>query len=111
MSKSLALSKGSRRWTAVEGRSALTALQSSGLSVSEFSRREGLDPHRLRAWARRLDAPGPPIVAPTSIEVARRAIEPVEVVLPSGIVLRVAETVDPKALRRIADALEDRDRC
>jgi hypothetical protein len=37
----------------------------------------------------------------------RRALEPIEVVLRSGVVLRVSETVDVGVLRRIADALSD----
>lgn len=103
--------KGSRRWTAVEARAALSAQRSSGLSASAFARREGLGAQRLRAWTRRLEARSSPTVAPTFIEVARGVSEPIEAVLRSGVVLRVAETVDPKALRRIVEALEDGARC
>ena len=37
----------------------------------------------------------------------RRVATPIEVVLRSGVVLRVSETVDVGVLRRIADALSD----
>jgi len=93
-----------RRWTAVEARAALDACAASGLSPRAFARREGLDPQRLCAWRRKLDAA---IVAPPSfIEVRPRVAERIEVVLWSGVVVRVAESVDPAALRRIVDALE-----
>ena len=45
-------------------------------------------------------------MAPTFVEVVPRAIERVEIVLPSGVVLRVAESIDAAALRRIVDALD-----
>lgn len=97
--------KRARRWTAVEGRAALTALASSGLSLSEFSRREGLDAQRLRAWKQRLATAGPLAATPTFVEITRRAVERVEIVFPSGVMLRVAETVEPNALRRIVEAV------
>lgn len=107
MSKTVSASiRGSRRWTAVEARAALAALKSSGLSARAFARREGLDAQRLRAWARRLEVPNAVAASPTFIEVARRTVETIEVVLPSGVVLRVAETVDPSSLRRIVEAVE-----
>jgi hypothetical protein len=100
----------------VEAVAALAALKSSGLPAAEFARRQGVDPQRLRAWERRLGASGSstalsPAAAPPFIEVAPQGREPVEVVLRSGVVLRFAETIDPKALRRIAEALEDSARC
>ena len=91
-----------RRWTAVEARAALAALASSGLSQIAFAAREGLDPQRLGVWRRKLrDA------APAFVEVRPRAIERVEIVLPSGLVLRVAESIDAGALRRLVDALTE----
>lgn len=46
-------------------------------------------------------------MAPVFVEVPRCTAEHIEVVLPSGVVLRVSETVDPGALRRIAGAFSD----
>jgi hypothetical protein len=66
--------KARRRWTAVEGRAALVALASSGLSQSAFAAREGLDSQRHRMWRRKLGAVG----APTFVEVRRREVERVE---------------------------------
>jgi len=41
----------------------------------------------------------------------RGASARIEVVMPSGVTLRVAETVDPMALVRIVHALESVERC
>ena len=43
-----------RRWRVPEARAALDALEASGLSVSAFAEREGVDEERLRcvAWTR-----------------------------------------------------------
>lgn len=95
-----------RRWSADDARDALTAQRASGLSLREFSRREGLDPQRLDRWRRvfaEQDA------APTTfVEVspAPSASAVVEIVLCTGRVLRVTETIDTAALLRFVEALE-----
>lgn len=43
-----------RRWRAHDARAALDAAASTGLSVSEFAKREGLVAERLSRWQRRL---------------------------------------------------------
>lgn len=103
--------KDSRRWSVVEAEAALKALSSSGLSLTEFARREGLDHQRLRAWRQKL---GLGVLAPTIpafVEISRRPSERVEVLLPSGVILRVVESIDTIALRRIAAAFADDKRC
>jgi hypothetical protein len=96
-----------RRWTVVEARAALAALDASGLSAGEFARREELDVQRLHRWRRELGAG--PAASPAFVEVRRRDAERIEVVLRSGLVLRVAESIDATVLRRLVAALE-RDR-
>ena len=110
MSKSAAASsyRTSPRWTASEGHAALTAFASSGLSQTAFCRREGLDPQRLRAWLKKLGSPG---TLATFVEVAPRVAERIEIVLPSGVMVRVVESVDAAALCRIVDALDSRAPC
>lgn len=93
-----------RRWAVVEARAVLSSLASSGLSLSAFAKREGLDPQRLRAWQRKLGADIPSSTA--FIEVRSRVAERIEVVLRSGVVLRVVESIDTTALRRLVDALD-----
>ena len=106
-----------RRWSTADARAALRALVASGLSVSAFAQREGLDEERLYRWRRRFGrerraaarAATPP-VAPALIELrptpSPRRGEPIEIVLSSGVTLRVAETIEPATLARLVAALE-----
>jgi transposase-like protein len=114
-----------RRWKEAEARAVLAAFAASGSSLTEFARVEGLEPERLRRWQHRLaraeqlppPAPARPRrkssaapAAPALIELrsppsARRA-EVIEVVLVSGVTLRVAETIEPAALARLVSELE-----
>lgn len=98
-----------RRWTAIEARAALTALAASGLSIGEFAVQEGLDPQRLRAWQRKLGAAV--TTRPAFIEVRSQVAERIEVVLRSGVILRVAETVDPVALGHLVETLDRASSC
>jgi transposase-like protein len=98
-----------RRWTIAEARAALAALGESGLTTSAFARREGLHLERLRRWRRRLADEGrrhAPVSAPEVIELRPRRPEPVEIVLRSGRILRVSETIDAAALVRLVEAVE-----
>jgi len=100
------------RWTVVEARDALAAQAASGLSMAAFAAREGLKVERLKRWRRELGDVGAVAAAPTAfVEVRRRSPEPVAVVLRSGRVLRVSESIDAEALRRIVGALEDTAEC
>jgi transposase-like protein len=95
------------RWTPEEAAQALAAWKQSGLELTAFALREGLDPQRLSRWRRRLAAaspvfeeviPGEGIVADTAPPAQR---ERFEVVLVSGRVVRVPESFDADALRRL----------
>jgi transposase-like protein len=92
------------RWTSDDARAALTALVDSGLSVPAFAVREGLDPQRLYLWRRRLAAETG--AAPAFVELRAATIERIEVVLRSGHVLRVPDSFEPEALRRLLEVLE-----
>lgn len=95
----------SRRWAETEARAALDALSQSGLSVAEFSDREGLDAQRLYSWRRRLSPVG--ATAPQFIEVKGIAADArFEIELRSGHIVRVAPGFDGDALRRLIAALE-----
>jgi transposase-like protein len=110
-----------RRWRVPEARAALDALEASGLSVSAFAEQEGLDEERLYRWRRRFErerkaepravtpSATPAIVelrASTSPSPRRGETLPVQIVLVSGVVLRVTETIDPARLARLVAALE-----
>lgn len=90
-----------RRWTSDEARVVLTAQASSGLSIPAFAAREGLDPQRLYFWRRRVEV-GSTIEAPQAFIEVRRTSERerVEIVLRSGHIVRVGESIDVGVLRR-----------
>lgn len=103
-----------RRWTIADAQEALAAQHASGLSMSAFAKREGLDAQRLSRWRRRLASrPAGRRLAPRAafIELVPRAPEPVEVVLRSGRILRVSTAVDAAALQRLVAALEQAEPC
>jgi transposase-like protein len=101
-----------RRWTVADARAALAALNESRLTASAFAQQAGLDPERVRRWRRRLAAEAQrrgtaSVDAPAEvIELRPRQAEPVEVVLRSGRVLRVPETIDVSVLARLVATLE-----
>ena len=96
------------RWTEQEARAALAALAASRLSTRAFAAREAIDIQRLYSWRRKLAAsPSREVVAsPAFVELRPPSLERVEVVLRSGIVLRVSESIDGAAIRRLVEALE-----
>jgi transposase-like protein len=96
----------SRRWTESEARAALAAVAASGLTPREFAAREGLDHQRFYAWQRKLSKPVREAASPAFIEVRPSAAEVVEVVLRSGVVLRVRESIDASVLERLVSALD-----
>jgi transposase len=103
-----------RRWTVTDARAAVAALTASGLSLAVFARRENLQAQRLRRWSERLarEDRRPPedneLVprVPEVVEIRSRPAAAVEIVLRSGRLLKVAETIDVAALTRLVSALE-----
>lgn len=109
--RALALYRTRRRWTEAEARDALAALEASGLSANAFALREGIDSQRLFWWRRRFasskSARGSFVEVTTpTLEFAR-----VEIVLRCGRVLRCSPTIDPAALRRLVEVLEQEIQC
>lgn len=102
-----------RRWTSTDAKDALAALAQSGLPVSVFAAREGLNISRLFRWRRQLGANA--LTTQTFEEVVHREMDTpladgvtaqrerdrFEIVLRSGLVVRVAESFTPDALRRL----------
>ena len=89
----------------------MAELEASGLSIAAFARRAGVHPQRLRNWRARLGAESGGTAA-RFVEVQHhRVAEAIEIVLPSGVMLRVRETVDVGALQQIARALSGDPRC
>lgn len=110
-------------WSAADARAVLVEQVASGLSLSEFARREGIEEGRLYRWRRDLEqgttrasaaavpaarakharaAPAPAVI---ELRAAPKATERVEIVLASGVTLRVTEAIEPNALARLIAAL------
>jgi len=101
-----------RRWKESEARSVLEAAQESGLTLSAFAAREGFAAHRLYFWKRRLEQAGKDSSSPVAfLELRGSASATAEVVLRSGRVLRVSESIDAGTLQRLVDALEQERPC
>jgi transposase-like protein len=92
------------RWTEDDAREALAALGRSGRSVSVFAAEHGLDPQRLYAWRRRL-ARGEHTTFRELIVRSPPAAAIFEVVLASGVVVRVPSSFDAEALARLLDVV------
>lgn len=106
-----------QRWTTDDARAVLAALDRSGKSVRAFAEEHGLDPQRLHAWRRRV-AEGDPItfrevtVRPrATTEAAGATAAAFEIVLVSGIVVRVPPAFEAVALARLLDALAQARAC
>jgi Transposase len=96
------------RWTEQDARVVLVALEQSGKPVAVFAAEHGLDAQRLYAWRRRLGG-----AEPTTFQelVVRPSSEmslgpPFEIVLPSGVVVRVPTSFDSAALERLLTVLQ-----
>ena len=100
-----------RRWTAEDAETVLSAQAASGLSIPAFAAREGFDDQRLYFWRRRLEETSQAAPPPTFIEVRGQTVavprERVEIVLRSGRVVRVNESIDAAVLRRLIAVLEE----
>jgi len=97
------------RWKYMEARAVVAAYEASGLSLEKFASREGFKPERVARWTRKLKVEMPP-KAPKFVELrpadVRRRSTPIEIVLRSGHILFVEESIDPTALRRVMELLE-----
>jgi transposase-like protein len=107
MPKSRPSRSGCRHWTEAHARSVLDELDASGESVVAFAQRHGLVAQRLYWWRRRLHG-GIERTEPetTFVEILPKPAAPVEIVLRSDRVLRVAESIDGETLLRLVELLE-----
>ena len=110
-----------RRWTPKEAKRVLAAQAESGLPLSAFAQREGLSANRLFRWRRRLSTTSPkPLTfeevvrretAPPVLEPAPAARERLEIVLRSGLIVRVGDSFNADALRRLLDIVDREGSC
>jgi len=97
-----------RRWSVKDAQQVLDQLEESGLSVKEFAANEGLDPHRLYRWRTQLR--GERRERAEFVEVVPEAAlrAGMEVVSPSGHVVRVPDLFSEDTLRRVVAVLDER---
>lgn len=98
------------RWTEQDARGALAALRRSGKSVRAFAMEHGLVPQRLYSWKRRLGGAEPTTFQEVVVRSAPRISlvdghAPFEVVLPSGVIVRVPASFDAGGLERVLEVL------
>ena len=104
------------RWTEREARAALAALERSRKPVSVFAAEHGLDAQRLYSWRRRLGGAERTtfqelIVGPAArVSVTGREAL-FELVLTSGVVIRVPPFFDGAALQRLLEVLRPAGAC
>jgi transposase-like protein len=104
------------RWTEEDARNALKALEESGKPVSVFAAEHGIDPQRLYSWRRRLGGAERTtfqelIVGPTARVSVTGRDAPFELVLASGVVIRVPPFFDAAALQRLLEVVRPADAC
>lgn len=76
-------------------------------SVAAFCAQEGVSPNSFFYWKRRLAQPAIPDAGPVFLPVRVAPAAPVEVVLPTGITLRVAAGCDLAFVRSLIDTLAE----
>lgn len=94
------------RWSEGDAREVLEALERSGEPVAVFAAAHGLDAQRVYMWRRRLGASAEhtrfrELVVRGSAEQSTSF----EVVLSSGVTIRIAASFDADALARLVDVL------
>ena len=101
------------RWTEDLAGEAVAALMASGLGVAEFAQREGVCPHRLARWRRRLNEGGQREPGPAFVELVREGAGIggdgwwFEVLVAGGRSVRVRGDFEARALRRLLAVLEE----
>ena len=88
----------------------LERFRDGGLTTSAFCDREGISPASFYAWRRRLRADTVPNTADEPRLVPVRLVTPppsapVELLLPSGVVVRLSPDIDPAWLRQLLPLL------
>jgi transposase len=123
-----------RSWTTEQKREIVAESLGSGLTSADVARKHGINTGQLYTWRRQMVSrqsavstqPGPRFTSvelsvPTDVSAASSAPPVVngptapprpegliEIVLPSGVSVRVDAQIDGRALRRVLGALEDR---
>lgn len=113
VSKSVAAIAKLRRWDEDDARVVLEAAQRSGLTLGSYATSVGIDPQRLYRWSRALVGREQHEAAPIRFEevvVPRTGESSIEVVHPSGCVIRLGASFEESALRRVLAVMAELER-
>ena len=100
------------QWSELEARAVLQAWRASGLSIERFASQRGLVPQRIRFWKQKLGeletpkAKGTTLIPVRVIETGRGT--PIQVILPSGHIVRVGRGFDEETFARVMQILAGR---
>ena len=109
-----------RRWSLDQKRAIVLESQRPGVSVLAIARKHGIGTGQLYSWRRRLRGDGtsvavgfarvelPAVSAAAPAAPAAPAAGLIEIALSDGTNIRVGQTVDERALRRVLRVLRDR---
>lgn len=87
-------------------RQIVAACLASGQSTADFAQQHHLNANTLSWWRSRLKGEEPAPLSLVTVSLPSwRAVEPVEVVLPSGLVLRAPESVSAQRVADLVSAL------
>jgi hypothetical protein len=116
---SVSRGRGSVRWKPEYAKQVLREWYASGLSITEFARDSGYPVKRLWNWSGRLRKRGwvpegseagctdDGLLLPVRVidRLSTRAVSPIEVELPNGLLVRVCNDFDDSALTRVVNAV------
>ena len=102
------------QWSELEARAGLQAWRSSGVSIERFATARGITPQRIRWWKKKLEEAMPsrkgsallPVRVVATTEPSRGA--PIQVILPSGHIVRVGRGFDEDTFARVMAILGGR---
>ena len=102
----------SAQWSEHEARAVLQAWRASGLSMERFASQRGLVPQRLRWWKKKLQDVEPTrskslSLLPVRVVDSARGT-PIQVILPSGHIVRVGRGFDEETFSRVIALLAGR---
>jgi transposase-like protein len=98
------------RWTESEAREVLATLKRSGQTVAAFAAEQGLDAQRLYYWRRRVAEGDPITFRELVVRPAQSSAQhaPFEIILGSGLIVRVPPAFDADALGRLLEVVQAR---
>ena len=101
------------QWSELEARAVLQAWHASGVSIERFATARGITPQRIRWWKKKLEEAMPSRKSSALLPVRVVATSesrgaPIQVILPSGHIVRVGRGFDEDTFSRVMSILGGR---